>query len=245
MSATLELIDVVGGYTKAPVLRSISMTVESKEIVGVLGANGAGKTTLLRALSGSLPVCKGEVRLDGRSIGRLTPWARVKAGVVHVPEGRHVFGAMTVRENLDVAALVRKGAVSCDEVFDLFPILRERQNQRTGSLSGGEQQMLAVGRALMTGPHVLAIDEMSAGLAPLMVEHLVEGLTQLRSRNVAVLLVEQSPNLIAEVVDRVYLLDQGQVVGAGTLDELGGADRLAELYLGVHESTKLGADPTV
>jgi branched-chain amino acid transport system ATP-binding protein len=233
MSPLLEVSGLTGGYTKAPILRDVNLTVEANEIVGLLGANGAGKTTVLRAISGSLPVCRGDLRLDGRPLARLTPWARVRAGVAHVPEGRHVFRAMTVRENLDVAALVRRGKVSRDEVLDLFPRLRERERQPAGSLSGGEQQMLAIGRALMTGPLALIVDEMSAGLAPVLVEQLVDGLVQLRGRGTGILLVEQSPHLIADVVDRVYLLEQGQVVGSGRLDELGGADRLAELYLGV------------
>ena len=230
----LKLIDVAGGYTKAPILRGIELSVEANEIVGVLGANGAGKTTLLRAISGSLPVSRGEILLDGQSVARLGTAARVKAGIAHVPEGRHVFAAMTVRDNLDVAALVRRQkTVTRNDVFDLFPRLRERERQVAGSLSGGEQQMLAIGRALMTGPQVLAIDEMSAGLAPVVVESLVDGLVRLRSLGMGVLLVEQSPHLVAEAVDRVYLLEQGSIVGTGTLDELGGADRLAELYLGV------------
>ena len=229
----LELTGVSGGYTNAPVIRDITLTVGAGEIVGLLGANGAGKTTLLRAIAGGLPEVKGELRLDDRSIARLTPWARVKAGLAHVPEGRHVFPAMTVGENLDVAALAGRGRVSRDEMFDLFPRLRERQRQAAGSLSGGEQQMLVVARALMTDPTVLVIDEMSAGLAPVLVQHLVDALVQLRSRDLGVLLVEQSPHFIADAVDRVYLLEQGRIVGSGRLDELGGADRLAELYLGV------------
>jgi branched-chain amino acid transport system ATP-binding protein len=233
VTATFELVDVTGGYTKAPIVRDISLALSSNEIVGLLGANGAGKTTLLRAISGTLPVCRGEVRLDDRSLAKMSSWARVKAGLVHVPEGRHVFGAMTVRENLDVAALVHRPGMTRDEVCDLFPRLRERQRQTAGSLSGGEQQMLAIGRALVTGPRVLVVDEMSSGLAPVLVEQLVAGLMQLRGRDTAVLLVEQSPHLIADAVDRVYLLEQGRIVGAGSLDALGGADRLAELYLGV------------
>jgi branched-chain amino acid transport system ATP-binding protein len=229
----LEVTGLSGGYTKAPVIRDVHLLVDANEIVGLLGANGAGKSTVLRAISGSLPVCRGDVRLGGRALNGLSPWARVKAGLVHVPEGRHVFAAMSVRENLDVAALVGRGRVSRDEVFDLFPRLRERQQQAAGSLSGGEQQMLAIGRALMTGPRLLAVDEMSAGLAPVLVEQLVDGLVQLRGRGTGVLLVEQSPHVVAGIVDRVYLLEHGSVVGAGSLDELGGADRLADLYLGV------------
>jgi branched-chain amino acid transport system ATP-binding protein len=233
MTSVLEIIGLTGGYTKAPVLRDVNMVVEPAEVVGLLGANGAGKTSVLRGISGTLPECRGEVRLGGRSLGRLSPWARVRAGIAHVPEGRHVFRAMSVRDNLDVAGLSRRGHVRRDEVYDLFPRLRERARQAAGTLSGGEQQMLAIGRALMTGPDVLVVDEMSAGLAPVIVQQLVGGLVQLRARGTAVLLVEQSPHSIADVVDRVYLLEQGRIVGSGRLDELGGADRLAELYLGV------------
>jgi branched-chain amino acid transport system ATP-binding protein len=233
MTVILEVVGLTGGYTKAPVLRDVTLSVDENEIVGLLGANGAGKTSVLRAISGTLPVCRGEVAVDGRPLGRMSPWSRVKRGVAHVPEGRHVFGAMTVAENLDVAALAHRIRASRDDVFDLFPRLRERHRQAAGSLSGGEQQMLAIGRAMMTGPRVLVVDEMSAGLAPVLVEQLVHGLAQLRGRGTAVLLVEQSPHLVADVVDRAYLLEQGRIVGTGPLEELGGADRLAELYLGV------------
>ncbi|MEA3019367.1 MAG: branched-chain amino acid transport system ATP-binding protein [Actinomycetota bacterium] len=229
----LEVSNVRGGYTEAPVLRDVAFTLDASEIVGLLGANGAGKTTLLRALSGTLPTCDGTVLLDGEPLQRLSPWARVAAGLVHVPEGRHVFGAMTVRENLDVAGLVRRGAVPKDDVYELFPRLAERQSQQAGSLSGGEQQMLAIGRALMTKPRVLLIDEMSAGLAPVLVHQLVDGLMRLRGRDTAVFLVEQSPHFIADAVDRVYLLERGAIVGGGRLDDLGGADGLAQRYLGV------------
>ena len=233
MTAVLEMTGIEGGYTATPAIRDISMVVNQHEIVGVLGANGAGKTSLLRALSGSLPTCRGDISLNGRLVSDLSPSSRVRAGIAHVPEGRHVFSAMTVRENLDVARLVRRPPVSRDLVFDLFPRLYERQTQLGGSLSGGEQQMLAIGRALMTSPALLAIDEMSAGLAPVLAEQLVEALARLRHESIAVVLVEQSPNLIADIVDRVYLLEHGRIVGEGTLPELGGVDRLAELYLGI------------
>lgn len=229
----LEVTGLSGGYTAAPVIRDLDLHIEPDEIVGLLGANGAGKTTVLRALSGTLPVCSGEVRLDGRVVAAGSPWARVRAGFAHVPEGRHVFAAMTVRENLATAALVGRGRFTEDEVFTIFPRLAERARQLAGRMSGGEQQMLAIGRALMTGPRVLAIDEMSAGLAPVLVEQLTEALVNLRGRGMGMLVVEQSPHFIAGIVDRVYLLEQGTVVGHGTLGELGGVDRLAEVYLGV------------
>jgi branched-chain amino acid transport system ATP-binding protein len=227
------------GYSRAPVLRDLSLAVGEGQIVGVLGANGAGKTTMLRALSGVLPVCSGQVRLGGRDVARLGPWNRVKVGLAHVPEGRHVFPALTVRENLEIAALVARSrrAELLEEAFSLFPRLGERQGQLGGSLSGGEQQMLAIARALMTAPRILAVDEMSAGLAPRLVEHLVAGLAAIRNRGVGLLLVEQSPHFVADVVDHVYLLEQGRLVGSGTLDELGGVDGLAEVYLGVGAAT--------
>jgi branched-chain amino acid transport system ATP-binding protein len=229
----LEVHGLSGGYTKALVLRDIELQVSAGELVGVLGANGAGKTSLLRALSGVLPTCSGAVRLDGVEIGRRPPWARAKAGLAHVPEGRHVLGAMSVRENLDVAALVARRRIPVDDAFQLFPRLAERHAQAAGSLSGGEQQMLAVARGLMMDPKLMVIDELSAGLAPVIVEQLVEGLARLRDKGMAILLVEQSPHFIADAVDRVYLLDQGRVVGEGTLDGVGGAQALAGMYLGV------------
>jgi branched-chain amino acid transport system ATP-binding protein len=219
------------GYLHAPVLRDVTIEV-GDEIVAVFGANGAGKTTLLRAVSGTLPTWHGDVRLDGRSLGRTPPWRRVTRGLAHVPEGRHVFAAMSVEENLDVAGLAarRRGSVR-DEVYDLFPRLRERHRQAAGTLSGGEQQMLAIGRALMTRPQLLLVDELSAGLAPVVAQSLAAGLAAIRARGIALLLVEQSPQLVAELVDRAYVLDHGALVAEGTIDEIGGIERLAEMYL--------------
>jgi branched-chain amino acid transport system ATP-binding protein len=222
-----------GGYTKAPILREVSLEVGEGEIVALFGANGAGKTTLLRALCGALPTCHGEVWLSERQIDKLPIWSRARLGLAHVPEGRHIFPSMTVRENLDTGALAGRKRTTVDEVLDLFPRLAERQRQRAGTLSGGEQQMVAVGRALMSSPDVLLIDEMSAGLAPVITQRLVEGLGRIRERGVSVLLVEQAPHLVAGVIDRAYLMEKGRIVASGTLDELGGAAAIAELYLGV------------
>jgi branched-chain amino acid transport system ATP-binding protein len=233
MTAVLSVEGLSGGYTKAPILRDISLRVEAGEIVALFGANGAGKTTLLRGLSGALPVCRGTVRLGDRSIERAATWTRAKLGLAHMPEGRRIFQAMTVRENLETGAVARRGRVDIDEVYDLFPRLRERERQRAGTLSGGEQQMVAIGRALMSGPSVMLIDEMSAGLAPVVTQRLVEGLTRVRDRGVGVLLVEQAPQLVAHVTARAYLLERGRIVAEGTLDELGGAAVIAEHYLGV------------
>jgi branched-chain amino acid transport system ATP-binding protein len=234
MSTLLQVDRLTTGYRHAPVLRDVSLAVD-QEIVAVFGANGAGKTTLLRALSGTLRAWSGRVSVDGHDLARATPWRRVRLGLAHVPEGRHVFGAMTVRENLEVAGLAgRRRDATLDWVLTLFPRLGERSRQTAGSLSGGEQQMLAIGRALMTTPRVLLVDEMSAGLAPIVAQQLVQGLREVRASGVGLLLVEQSPHLVASTVDRVYLLEQGRVVGDGTLDALGGVDAIAELYLGMH-----------
>ena len=230
-TSVLSVDHLTTGYLRAPVLRDVSIDV-GDEIVAVLGANGAGKTTLLRALSGDLKAWEGSVSLDGRDLGRAPSWDRARLGLAHVPEGRHTFTAMTVADNLAVAGLVnRAGAFTRERVYDLFPRLGERRNQFAGSLSGGEQQMLVVGRALMTGPRVLLIDEMSAGLAPVTARMLVESLRAIRDTGVAILLVEQSPHLIADVVDRVYVLERGTVAASGTVDDIGGVDGLAEMYL--------------
>jgi branched-chain amino acid transport system ATP-binding protein len=235
MSGVLSVDDLTTGYGRAPVIRDVSLAVGDQEIVGVLGANGAGKTTLLRAIAGSLDAWEGRVVLAGRDVARLSTWDRARCGLSHVPEGRHVFSAMTVRENLDVAGLLSTAPESKrDEVYDLFPRLAQREGQAAGSLSGGEQQMLAIGRALMTSPALLLVDEMSAGLAPVITLQLVQALGRIRASGVSAILVEQSPNYLADLVDRVYLMGGGRVVSEGTFAELGGVDALAEHYLGVH-----------
>jgi branched-chain amino acid transport system ATP-binding protein len=211
------------------------MRVGRGEMVGVLGANGAGKTTLLRTIAGALRCWTGTITVGGLDLRRLPEWERVKLGLAHVPEGRRVFPAMTVEDNLLVAALVAgRRAPRPTEMYELFPVLGSRRRQLAGTLSGGEQQMLAIGRALMTRPAFLLVDEMSAGLAPVVVQQLVASIAALRDRgDMGVLVVEQSPQVIASVVDRVYLFEQGEVVGAGALDDVGGAHLLADLYLGV------------
>jgi branched-chain amino acid transport system ATP-binding protein len=229
----LRAQELSGGYTKAPILRDVSLEVGAGDIVALFGANGAGKTTLLRALSGALPVCRGEVWLHDRRIDKEPIWTRTRLGLAHVPEGRHIFPSMTVRENLDTGALAGRQGITLEEVLDVFPRLAERQRQQAGTLSGGEQQMVAIGRALLSSPDVLLIDEMSAGLAPVLTERLVEGLARVRDRGIGILLVEQAPHFVADVVDRAYLMEKGRIVAAGTFDELGGAAAIAELYLGV------------
>ena len=231
MSTVLAVRHLTTGYRHAPVLRDVTIEV-GDEIVALFGPNGAGKTTLLRAISGTLRAWSGSVHINAHDITAASPWRRVGLGVAHVPEGRHVFSAMTVQENLDVAGLsARDPARIRTEVYELFPRLSERKHQPAGTLSGGEQQMLAIGRALMTEPRVLLVDEMSAGLAPIVAQQLVAGLRTVRERGLSVFLVEQSPALVTDVVDRVYVLDRGEIAAHGTIDEIGGTDRLASIYL--------------
>lgn len=224
------------GYTRAPILTGVSLTVGRGEVVGLLGANGAGKTTLLRAITGSLKAWSGEIRVDGTVVTGKPPWSRVHDGLAHVPEGRHVFGQMTVRDNLRVAGLDTRGADDrLQRVYGLFPRLRERERQLAGSMSGGEQQMVAIGRSLMTDPSYLLVDEMSAGLAPVITIGLLEGLRRIHEEGVGILVVEQSPHLVADLLERLYVLEHGRVVNEGTIESVGGADALAALYLGVKE----------
>lgn len=239
MSIDLVVDSLSTGYTRAPILRDVSITVGGGEIVGLLGANGAGKTTLLKAIAGLLPAWSGMVSLNERNLTKAKPWTRVRAGVAHVPEGRHVFTAMSVADNLAVAALSRGPGprFGLVDAYELFPRLGERRTQRAGSLSGGEQQMLAIARALVTRPRLVLVDEMSAGLAPVISENLVEALTEIRALGVGLLLVEQSPHLIADAVDRVVLLDHGQITSQGTFADLGGLAAVADLYLGVGATT--------
>ncbi len=222
------------GYTHVPVLRGIDLDVLPSEVVGILGANGAGKTTLLRAIMGTLPATSGTVQVDDLDVTSMPAEDRARVGLAHVPEGRRLFSSLTVEEHLDVAGLINPDpAATKDQVLELLPKLAERRRQKAGTLSGGEQQMVAIGRALMTAPRYLLIDELSAGLAPVIAQELVEALVRSRESGTGVLLVEQSPHLVADAVDRVYLLERGSLVAEGTLASLGGADRIADLYLGV------------
>ena len=233
-SRLLDVQDLVAGYGRTPVLQSVDIHLDDREAVGILGINGAGKSTLLRALSGDIETARGTVVLDGKPITRARTWTRVRHGLVHVPEGRHIFGPLTVEENLELARLhARPSGQSALDVFELFPRLHERRSQRAGSMSGGEQQMLALARGLLLQPRLLMIDEMSAGLSPVLATELADALREIHAAGVAVLVVEQSPHLIARIVDRVYLLQKGAVVASGTLDSLGGESGIASRYLGL------------
>lgn len=233
-SVLLEVDDLCVRYGSVEVLRGISLTVDAGEVVALLGANGAGKTTTLRAVSGLVRPTAGVVRLDGRLLAGQSPHHIVAAGVAHVLEGRRVFARMSVRENLAMGAY-RRGRVQAAEVervHALFPVLAERADQAAGTLSGGEQQMLAVGRALMGRPRVLLLDEPSLGLAPQVVQTVFEVVAGLSDDGTAVLLVEQDVGLALSVAGRAYVLATGRVVLSGDAADLRGDSRVETAYLG-------------
>ena len=230
------------GYGSVNVLQDLSIRVEGREIVAVLGANGVGKTTLLRTLSGVGVRTDASIELDGERIDGLKPHRRVAAGLAHVPEGRRVFRELTVRENLEVAASARKASqpdreADLSRVLDVFPDLSSRSSQLAGSLSGGQQQMLAIGRALMCSPRLLMVDEASLGLAPATVASLFGSLRQLRDDGLTVLLVEQNARASLALADRAYVLARGTVAVEGSAESLRQDGRVMETYLGVPMSS--------
>ena len=224
-------------YGAVEVLQDITVEVGEGEIVAVLGANGAGKTTLLRTISGVLVRSAAEITLDGEDMTRLSAAARVRAGVVHVPEGRRIFPDLTVQENLEVPAFARRAGTAdreaCfDRVFDLFPLLAERRGQRASGLSGGQQQMLAIGRALMSAPRLLMVDEASLGLAPTTTETMFEALARLGAEGLSILLVEQNARASLGIANRAYVLERGRLRLSGSAAELLTDERVASTYLG-------------
>ena len=229
----LEAQAVSVSYGKVRALREVSLEVGDREIVCLLGANGAGKSTLLNALSGVVPK-SGTVRLHGEDITGLTPWTSVERGLAHVPEGRQVFPELTVDAHLTLAERERDGAqpFTRDYVFQLFGRLAERRKQLAGNLSGGEQQMLAIGRALVTQPRVLLLDEPSLGLAPVLAQSVLSTLSELRERGLSVLLVEQNAALAMDVSDRVYVLATGDVATSGPTHEIRESSEVRKAYLG-------------
>jgi branched-chain amino acid transport system ATP-binding protein len=234
----LELDNVTAGYGKVEVLHELSLAVPAGSVVALLGANGAGKTTTLRAISGTLPIRSGGIRLGGRRLDGRSVYEIARAGVVLVPEGRGVFPILTVRENLAVACRADRGVSSSERqarvegALDTFPRLRERLGQRAGSLSGGEQQMLALCRALLARPQVLMMDEISMGLAPLIVEQLFASVEQLKASGMTIVMVEQYLTYALRLADVCYVLAKGRVAFAGEPAELEGGVALAAAYLG-------------
>ncbi len=230
----VENLSVHYGVIQA--LHGISLEIARGEIVTLIGSNGAGKTTTLGALSGILKPSGGKITFENRDLSAVAPHLRVPMGLVQVPEGRRIFGAMSVAENLDLGAYARSDkaeiAKNLEEVFALFPRLLERRNQAAGTMSGGEQQMLAVGRALMSRPTLLLLDEPSLGLAPLLVKEIFGVVKRIRERGVTILLVEQNANLALEIADRAYVLETGNILMSGPASQIAGDPRVKAAYLG-------------
>ena len=234
--ALLEVRGLRAGYGETKVLCGVDLTVAPGEIVAVLGSNGVGKSTLNRTLSGIVRAREGSIRFDGAEIEHATPAEVVRRGLIHVPEGRRIFPNMTVRENLDLGSYRRataRRAENRERVFAIFPRLRERAGQYAGTLSGGEQQMLAIGRGLMAEPKLIILDEPSLGLSPLLVEELFALIGRIRADGVAILLVEQNVVQSLEVADRAYILAQGVFVMSGAASAIATDPELKRAYLGL------------
>ncbi len=236
-SALLEVSGLRVNYGAVAAIRGIDISVGAGEVVALLGANGAGKSTMLRTISGLSRPRAGRITLAGEAIHRLPPSRIVRLGIAHCPEGRRVFGSLSVAENLRLGASARADRSGVgedrDRIYAMFPVLRERMHQSAGTLSGGEQQMLAVGRALMARPRVLLLDEPSLGLAPLLVQQIFRTLGELKAAGVTMLLVEQNIKLALDLADRAYVLRTGEVSLAGSAAELKGEhEKLAAAYLG-------------
>ena len=240
MTPVLELDDVAVSYGKRRALDGVSLAVSQGEIVTLLGANGAGKSTTLRAVSGLVRAARGRIRFEGRDITEVAADAIVAAGVSHVPEGREIFPEFSVRENLLVGGhTVERSRLGerLESVFRLFPVLRDRHAQTAGTLSGGEQQMLAIGRALMTRPRLLLLDEPSLGLAPMLAREIFRVIRRINDEGVAVLLVEQNARRALAVAARGYVLETGRLVTSGTSAALAADPRVRTAYLGLDRVT--------
>jgi branched-chain amino acid transport system ATP-binding protein len=235
MTSLLDVQDLWVSYDRIHAVRGVSFTVGAGEIVTLIGANGSGKSSILQAVSGLLPAARGKVRLNGEDLAGVPAHLRVQRGIAHVPEGRGIFGNLTVLENLRLAAYVRRDAAiagDLEEVYHLFPRLRERQRQWGNTLSGGEQQMLAMGRALMTRAKLLLLDEPSMGLAPMLVREIFRVIQRINQQGAAILLVEQNAHLALEVAHRAYILETGEINLSGPAAELRRHPQVAAAYLG-------------
>ncbi len=232
----LEIKDLNVFYGAVHAIKGISLNVEQGELVSLIGANGAGKTTTLHAISGLIPAASGTIELDGHNLQKTPPDKIISLGLAHVPEGRHVFARMTVEENLRMGAYIIRDAQKINEnlenVYSHFPRLKERRRQLAGTLSGGEQQMLATGRALMTDPSIVLMDEPSMGLSPLLVKEIFAIIEQLHESGITILLVEQNAKMALAVSDRAYVLETGKISMSGKASELAEDDRVRKAYLG-------------
>ncbi len=236
MKEILRVDALNAGYGKITILRDVSFQVAEGEIVAIIGPNGAGKSTLLKTLSGLITPFSGEIRFKGQPIGGLKPHVITRLGLAHVPEGGRLFVNMSVRDNLLMGAFANRVAIRdgmLEEIYGLFPVLRERQNQVARTLSGGEKQMLAIGRGLASRPNLLMLDEPSLGLAPKLVDNIYERLQALRGRGLTVLLVEQNITYALELADRGYVLENGRIVMEGGGSELASNTHIKKHYLGL------------
>ena len=232
----LTIDNLTSRYGRIEVLHGISLNVRKGEIVTLVGSNGAGKSTLIRAISGVQPIAAGSIRFDDKVIDRLRPHQRVAQGISQVPEGRQVFAPLSVHENLQLGAFVRRDreiGADLDEIYTMFPALAERRTIAAGTLSGGQQQMLAMGRALMARPKLILLDEPSMGLAPVLVEQIFTIISGLKARGLTVLLVEQNANVALAIADRGYVIETGRIVMSGPGKELLNDQRVRSAYLGI------------
>ncbi|MFQ6817504.1 MAG: ABC transporter ATP-binding protein [Blautia sp.] len=233
----LEIKDLCAGYGDLQVLFNISMKVNEGEVVSLVGSNGAGKTTLLRILSGLEPIKSGSILYQGEDLTKIKPYEKADHGIAHIPQGRGILGSLTVKENLVMGAYPKAARASMEanieKSFSMFPILKERQNQMAGSLSGGEQQMLAIARALMISPKLLMLDEPSLGLAPIVVKDMFDIISNVAKQGVSILIVEQNLNQALSVADRGYVLETGQIVMEGKAADLLANEEIQAAYLGI------------
>ena len=231
-----EIRDLVVHYGVIQALKNISLNVEEGEIVTLIGANGAGKTTTLRAISGLIPSTSGSILFQGEDITKMTAPRRVALGISQAPEGRRIFSDMTVLENLELGAFLRTDKIEVkadiDNVCERFPILKDRRKQLAGTLSGGEQQMLSMGRALMSRPKIMLLDEPSMGLAPMFVSSIFSIIKEINKAGTTVLLVEQNARMALRIADRGYVLETGEITLSGTGEELAASDEVQRSYLG-------------
>ena len=237
MTAMLSLSGIDAGYGTFQALFNVSLDVKAGEAVGVIGPNGAGKTTLMRVISGLIRPTKGAIGMEGTDILATPPHRILELGIAHVPENRRLFPRMTVEDNLRMGAYIPSArarfAQRLEFVYELFPRMKERRNQLAGTMSGGEQQMCAIGRALMSEPRLLLLDEPSAGLAPVIVQQVFGLVERIRASGLTVLIVEQNVHQVLRVVDRAYVLEAGTIRASGTAAELQQSDTIREAYLGV------------
>ena len=232
----LSFENLKSGYGRSEALHGVSLDVATGEIVTLVGANGAGKTTLLRAISGVQPILSGRICFDGHSIEHTPPYERVALGIAQVPEGRQLFAPLSVEDNLKLGAWSRRTIASGSDlhhVYDLFPMLAELRHALAGALSGGQQQLLAIGRALKANPRLLLLDEPSMGLAPILVDQIFGVIKQLKREGLTLLLVEQNAMAALGVADRVYVLETGTISASGTAADIKQDDRIREAYLGL------------